>query len=162
MAQKTILITRCSDSGLSSALALAFSKASWRVFATAHNPSKLEQTTAAGIEALPLDVLSKSSISEYVSRIGQLTGRSLDVLLNNASASYSMPLMDTSPEQTRKLAPFRIKVINLKTGTVTSNFIQNLPPAMLPAKSLYRIAREEVKRVMSAKKIQKEGTSAEA
>ncbi|TIC90436.1 NADPH-dependent 1-acyldihydroxyacetone phosphate reductase [Colletotrichum higginsianum] len=225
MAQKTILITGCSDGGLGSALALAFSKAGWRVFATARNPSKLEQTTAAGIEALPLDVTSESSISECVSRVGELTGGSLDALLNNAGAGYSMPLMDTSPEQTRsvfelnvislicttqaflplllqsdgamvinntsissvggmpwqviynaskaaaasvtagmrlELAPFGIKVIDLKTGTVTSNFIQNLPPAVLPAKSLYGIARKEVEKVMSAEKIRKEGTSADA
>ncbi|GJC84093.1 short-chain dehydrogenase cctT [Colletotrichum liriopes] len=198
MAQKTILITGCSDGGLGSALALAFSKAGWRVFATARNPSKLKQCTAAKIETLQLDVKSDSSISTCVSQVAELTDGSLDALLNNAGAGYSMPLMDATMEKTRdvfdlnvislisvtqaflpllmkrssssgsmvinntsissvggmpwqvvynsskaaaasitagmrlELAPFGIKVVDLKTGTVTSNFLDNLPPAVLP------------------------------
>ncbi|GKT55141.1 IBR finger domain protein [Colletotrichum tofieldiae] len=227
MARKTILITGCSDGGLGSALALAFSKAGWRVFATARNPSKLKQCTAAEIETLQLDVKSESSISTCVSQVAELTDGSLDALLNNAGAGYSMPLMDATMEKTRdvfdlnvislisvtqaflpllmkcssssgsmvinntsissvggmpwqvvynsskaaaasitagmrlELAPFGIKVVDLKTGTVTSNFLDNLPPAVLPPDSVYGIARKEVERVMAAESIRKEGTSAD-
>ncbi|OLN87393.1 NADPH-dependent 1-acyldihydroxyacetone phosphate reductase 3 [Colletotrichum chlorophyti] len=228
MAQKTILITGCSDGGLGSALAVAFSKAGWRVFATARNPSKLSQTTAAGIEALQLDVKSDASISACVSQVAELTGGSLDALLNNAGAGYCMPLMDVDLEKTRdvlelniislisvtraflplllksksssgslvinntsissvggmpwhvvynaskaaaasvttgmrlELAPFGVRVVDLKTGTVTSNFLDNLPPTKLPSDSVYAIARKEVERVMAAESIRKQGVSADS
>ncbi|KAI1658412.1 hypothetical protein F4813DRAFT_395758 [Daldinia decipiens] len=95
MAQKrTILITGCSDGSLGSALALAFHKIGWRVFASARNPSKLKEAEFAGIETIQLDVLSEKSIADGVTKVKELTGGSLDAVLNNAGAGYSLPLMD--------------------------------------------------------------------
>ncbi|KAI2781901.1 putative estradiol 17 beta-dehydrogenase [Daldinia loculata] len=95
MAQKrTILITGCSDGSLGSALALAFHKTGWRVFASARNPSKLKEAESAGIETIQLDVLSENSIADGVAKVKELTGGSLDALFNNAGAGYSLPLMD--------------------------------------------------------------------
>ena len=66
-----------------------------RVFATARNPSKLVETKAAGIETLTLDVLSDDSIKQCVGKVCQLTGGSLDMLVDNAGATYYFPLSET-------------------------------------------------------------------
>ena len=84
--RKTVLITGCSDGGLGAALATAYHKAGYRVFATARTPSKMVTLKASGIETLSLDVLSESSLSACVSEVQKLTGGSLNVLLNNAGA----------------------------------------------------------------------------
>ncbi|KAK5992951.1 Short-chain dehydrogenase PC-15 [Cladobotryum mycophilum] len=112
---RTVLITGCSDGSLGSALALAFHKAGWRVFASARNLSKLKQVEAAGIETVQLDTLSDASIASSVSRVQELTGGSLDVLLNNAGGGYSMPLMDLDIAKAREL--FDLNVFSLISVT---------------------------------------------
>lgn len=216
--KRTVLITGCSDGGLGSALALAFHKRGLRVLATARNPSKMSNLTALGIETLPLDVLSASSISACVSSVTSLTGGSLDILVNNSGAGYSMPLSDTDIDEARQcfelnvwallsvtqaflplllnsqqgamvvnntsiasvtpapmqgiynaskaaaamltdtlrieLAPFKVKVVDLRTGTVASNFYQNMPaPPALPKDSIYAPAREVVEKAMAGTRL---------
>ncbi|KAI1777843.1 IBR finger domain protein [Hypoxylon cercidicola] len=101
--KRTILITGCSDHGLGAALALAFHKAGWRVFASARNMEKLNQAEAAGIETVQLDLSSDESIASSVSAVKELTGGSLDALVNNAGAAYNMPLMDADIDKARAL-----------------------------------------------------------
>ncbi|RDA93320.1 hypothetical protein CP533_2031 [Ophiocordyceps camponoti-saundersi (nom. inval.)] len=101
--KRTILITGCSDGSLGCALALAFHKANWRVLASGRNPSKLRQVETAGMETVQLDTTSDESIAACVVRVRDLTGGSLDVLLNNAGAGYSMPLMDLDIARARQL-----------------------------------------------------------
>lgn len=113
--KRTILITGCSDGSLGSALALAFHNAGWRVFASARSPSKLKHAEAVGIETVQLDTTSDESITSSVVRISELTGGSLDALLNNAGAGYSMPLMDLDMTETRKL--FDLNVFSLLSTT---------------------------------------------
>lgn len=205
--KKVALITGCSSGGLGAALAIALHKAGYRVIATARNTSKLEETRAAGIEDLELDVLSPASISTCVRNLEALTGR-LDLLINNAGAGYNMPVVDVDIEEARKvfdlnvfsligvtraflpmlmkskdarvvnnisiaahvglpitgmyssskaaanmmtetlrleLAPFGIRVIALMTGSVQSNFSNNIPSRKseakteLPEASIYRV-----------------------
>ncbi|KAF2644241.1 NAD(P)-binding protein [Massarina eburnea CBS 473.64] len=114
-AKRTILITGCSEGSLGSHLALAFHNADWRVFATARNPAKLKYAASAGIETLQLDTLSPESIQNGVSAVSKLTGGSLDMLLNNAGAGYSMPLLDLDLDKTRDL--FDLNVYSLITVT---------------------------------------------
>ncbi|RAK75710.1 SDR family oxidoreductase [Aspergillus fijiensis CBS 313.89] len=92
--KRSVLITGCSDGSLGSALALQFHQAGWRVFATARNPAKLKEAEKAGIETVLLDTLSNESIRACVARVQELTGGSLDALINNAGGGYSMPVMD--------------------------------------------------------------------
>lgn len=113
--KRTILITGCSDGGLGSALALGFHKAGWRVFASARNLSKAKKAKDAGIETVQLDTLSDESIASCVSRIHELTGGSLDALLNNAGAGYSMPLLDVDIAKAREL--FDLNVWSLVSVT---------------------------------------------
>ena len=113
--KRTVLITGCSDGGLGSQLCLAFHEAGWRVFAIARNLAKLRNVTEAGIETLQLDTLSEDSIKECVSAVEKLTGGSLDMLLNNAGAGYSMPLMDLDLAKTREL--FELNTFSLISTT---------------------------------------------
>lgn len=215
--KKTVLITGCSEGGLGSALALAFHKRGLRVFATARNPSKMSHLTALGIETLTLDVLSASSISACVSSVTSLTGGSLDILVNNSGAGYTMPLSDTDIDDARQcfelnvwavlavtqaflplllnsqqgamvvnntsiasvtpvpmqgiynaskaaaamltdnlrieLAPFKVKVVDLRTGSVASNIFQNMPTRVLPKDSIYAPAREVVEEAMAGTRL---------
>ncbi|PHH80579.1 hypothetical protein CDD80_838 [Ophiocordyceps camponoti-rufipedis] len=101
--KRTILITGCSDGSLGCALALAFHRANWRVLASGRNMAKLKQVEAAGLETVQLDTTSDESIAAAVSHVRDLTGGSLDVLLNNAGAGYSMPIMDLDIARARQL-----------------------------------------------------------
>lgn len=96
--KRTVLITGCSDGGLGAALAIAFHEAGLHVYATARNLSKMEQLASLGIETLPLDVQSESSIVACVDRLP-----GLDILVNNAGAQYTMPLVDTPVSEAKKL-----------------------------------------------------------
>ena len=206
--KRTVLITGCSDGGLGAALAIKYVKAGWRVFASARNTAKLQETSAAGIESVQLDVLSDGSISQAVATVSKLTGGSLDTLVLNAGGTYTMPLMDTDLRRMRymyelnvfsnvaltqqfvplllkskhgamivchtsaaslivapmqgvydsakaamgmvaqtlhlELAPFGIKVVEIKSGTVKSHFYDNKDVAKLPPNSIYNIARGEI------------------
>ncbi|KAJ5156373.1 hypothetical protein N7492_009176 [Penicillium capsulatum] len=72
MAQRTVMITGCSDGGLGASLALAFHVAGLKVYATARNPSRLGQVSSTGIETLTLDVLSTESIQAAASKLPRL------------------------------------------------------------------------------------------
>ena len=101
--KKTVVITGCSDGGLGAALAIAYHKVGWRVFATARNVSKMSAVKEAGIETLALDVLSEASIAACINKVSQLTDGKLDCLINNAGAVYSMPVTDVSIVTGKKL-----------------------------------------------------------
>lgn len=78
-----------------SALALAFHRAGWRVFASARSLAKLKDVTAAGMETLILDTVSDTSITTAVEQVRTFTGDAgLDALVNNARAGYRMSLVD--------------------------------------------------------------------
>lgn len=96
--KRTVLITGCSDGGMGAALAIAFHQAGLHVYATARNPSKMAQLKSLGIETLTLDVLSESSIKACVSKLSKL-----DILINNAGVSYSMPISDMSITEAKKV-----------------------------------------------------------
>ncbi|KAL7787151.1 NAD(P)-binding protein [Trichoderma ceciliae] len=114
-AKRTVLISGCSDGSLGSELALAFHRNGWRVFASARNLAKLKQAEAAGLEIVRLDTTSDESIAACVAQVADLTGGSLDALVNNAGAGYSMPVMDLDIAQTRQL--FELNVFSLITVT---------------------------------------------
>ncbi|KAF4556485.1 NADPH-dependent 1-acyldihydroxyacetone phosphate reductase-like protein [Elsinoe fawcettii] len=222
MSRKTVLITGCSDGGLGAALALAFHKRNYRVIATARNVSKMSSLKAQGIETLPLDVLSEASIKECVSTVQSTFGR-LDMLINNAGAGYSMPIMDISVPELRdlfelnvfslvpvtraflpllrqsngtvvvntsiasvvslpiqssynaskaaaasltsalrlELAPFGVKVVELKTGAVSTNFFANVGAPKLPADSIYDPARKEIEAFMKGGDIMDQAMAAD-
>ncbi|KAJ5968572.1 hypothetical protein N7501_004820 [Penicillium viridicatum] len=95
---RTVLITGYSDGGLGASLALAFHAAGLKVYATARNPSKLDQVSSAGIETLTLDVLSSESIKNAVTKLPNL-----DILVNNAGAEYLMLVADVEIADAKRL-----------------------------------------------------------
>ncbi|KAK4154240.1 hypothetical protein C8A00DRAFT_32995 [Chaetomidium leptoderma] len=102
----TILITGCSPGGMGAALALAFHSAGHRVYATARNPSKLSPLADQGIQTLTLDVTSTASIASAVTAVTAsfpTTKKGLDMLINNAAGSYTMPIADASLRAAREL-----------------------------------------------------------
>ncbi|KAI0714610.1 hypothetical protein C8Q76DRAFT_619051 [Earliella scabrosa] len=104
--KKTILITGCSANGIGAALADALAKAGHTVFATARDPSKIPTTLTAlpNVKTLALDVTSPSSVADAVAAVkGDDRAGRLDVLVNNAGAGYTIPLLDADLEQARRV-----------------------------------------------------------
>jgi NADP-dependent 3-hydroxy acid dehydrogenase YdfG len=81
--KRTVLITGCSDGGMGAALAKEFHQAGLHVIATARDVSKMTGLTSLGIETLPLDIQSESSIQACFAKVSDL-----DILINNAGAMY--------------------------------------------------------------------------
>ncbi|KAH8903928.1 NAD(P)-binding protein [Coniochaeta sp. PMI_546] len=99
-----VLITGCSDGGAGAALAIAFHKAGFYVYATARNLAKMENLRVKGIETLTLDVQSDSSIQACASYITAEAGSgSLDILVNNAGAQYVMPVADLNISEAKNI-----------------------------------------------------------
>ncbi|KAB8297997.1 hypothetical protein EYC80_001770 [Monilinia laxa] len=103
MSQKTVLITGCSEGGIGDALARSFHRKGLRVFATARNILKIEHLKKLGLDTLPLDVTDATSIKAAVERVKLETGGTLDFLVNNSGAGYSMPLLDTEVSVAQKM-----------------------------------------------------------
>jgi 1-acylglycerone phosphate reductase len=101
----SVLITGCSPGGMGAALAIAFHEAGHRVFATARNPAKLAPLAERGIVTVTLDVTSAESIASAVASVTSTLGhgRGLDILINNAAGSYSMPVVDIALDKARQL-----------------------------------------------------------
>ncbi|KAL6855667.1 NAD(P)-binding protein [Trichoderma novae-zelandiae] len=154
-AKRTVLISGCSDGGLGSQLALAFHRNGWRVFASARNLSKMAQARTAGLELVQLDTTDGESIAACVARVSELTGGSLDALVNNAGAGYSMPVMDLDMAQTRQLfelnvfsplavtrAFFPLLVKSPGGGLVVNNTsCMALPHASMPFSGAYNASK---------------------
>ncbi|KAK3293831.1 uncharacterized protein B0H64DRAFT_342907 [Chaetomium fimeti] len=103
--RKTVLITGCSAGGIGWALAKAFQKRDFHVFATARDTSKAEQDLSklSNVEILPLDVTDQQSIKKCKEIVAQRTGGRLDVLVNNAGAEFVCPLLDVDIERCKAL-----------------------------------------------------------
>jgi NAD(P)-dependent dehydrogenase (short-subunit alcohol dehydrogenase family) len=104
MPQKTVLITGCSAGGLGSHLAEAFHARGFHVFATLRNTAKAGALAKTdGIDILELEVTSAKSIQSCVKAVEKVTGGSLDVLVNNAGADHTLPLLDTPIDEAKAL-----------------------------------------------------------
>ncbi|KAH8424877.1 uncharacterized protein LDX57_002621 [Aspergillus melleus] len=181
-------------------------------------PSSNKSERTVGIETVKLDTLSESSLRQCVASVTKLTSGSLDALINNAGAGYSMPGSDMDIGRARELfelnvwslvavtqallplllastcdqgallvnhgslsgvvaasgpfagaynaskaavmsftetwrlelEPFNIRVIDLVTGAVRSNFHITAEPPELPVNSLYNVAKEAVENAMAS------------
>lgn len=102
--KKTVLITGCSTGGIGWALAKAFQKRGFHVFATARDTSKAaDLSELSDVEILPLDVADPTSISQCKDTVVQRTGGRLDVLINNAGVEFVCPLLDVDIAESKRL-----------------------------------------------------------
>lgn len=84
---------------MGAALAREFHKSGLYVIATARNISSMSSLTSLeNIELLPLDITSEESIKNCVPKV-----KHLDILINNAGASYNMPIADISILEAKRL-----------------------------------------------------------
>lgn len=98
--QFTALITGCS-SGIGRALAEVFQAAGYKVWATARKESDLAALSAAGFNAVQLDVNDAADVEQLGARLAEEIG-GLDVLINNAGYGAMGPLLDGGAEGMRK------------------------------------------------------------
>ncbi|KAL2256714.1 hypothetical protein VTK26DRAFT_1231 [Humicola hyalothermophila] len=104
MAKSTVLITGCSSGSLGYHLAEAFHARGYHVIATLRNTAKAGALAEKGaVDILELDVTSTESIQACVQAVEKITGGSLDVLVNNAGADYTIPLLDAAIDDAKKL-----------------------------------------------------------
>lgn len=101
---KFCLVTGCSSGGVGAALAEAFTKKGYHVFATARSPYKVPQSLhdASNVTVLALDVASSESIAAAAEVVKSHTGGTLDVLINNAGLGLDMPALDIPISLARK------------------------------------------------------------
>jgi NAD(P)-dependent dehydrogenase (short-subunit alcohol dehydrogenase family) len=85
---RSLLITGCS-SGIGRHLAAGLQARGYRVFASARRPASVAQLTAAGFEALQLDLDDSASIDAAVEQLLQRSGGRLYGLCNNGG--YGQP-----------------------------------------------------------------------
>ncbi|KAI1847346.1 hypothetical protein JX266_006571 [Neoarthrinium moseri] len=102
---RSVLITGCSNGGIGSALALAFSKhQELHVYASARNISKMSDLEAIpNITLVSLDVTSQESAAAAAERLRVARDGRLDYLVNNAGCGYTMPYLDTDIEIARRM-----------------------------------------------------------
>lgn len=113
---KTVLITGCSRDGIGATLALRLADDGHRVFATARDPRKIPSAVRehARVTVLTLDVTSDASVKAAAQAVAATAatataagrtkrrgGGGLDVLVNNAGAGYTMPLLDVDIDRAR-------------------------------------------------------------
>ncbi|KAI0186877.1 hypothetical protein EV127DRAFT_455358 [Xylaria flabelliformis] len=126
--QKTVLITGCSDGGIGSALAATFQQRGFHVFATARDPSKMNDLKGLpNVSFLTLDVVNQDHIKAAVEAVSKHTSHgSLDCLINNAGRNHFMPMLDESLDAIRGI--FEINFI----GPIA--LTQAFAPMLLKAK----------------------------
>lgn len=103
MAQKSVLITGCSDGGIGASLAQEFASNGFRVFATARNPTKMATiSTHANITLLTLDPTLPDSVKSVLKDVSELLNdKGLDVLVNNAGQPLICPTLDVDIEEAK-------------------------------------------------------------
>jgi 1-acylglycerone phosphate reductase len=103
MPQPSVLITGCTPGGIGHALARTFHAPphSYRVFATARDPTTIADLAALGIETLPLEATSDASILDLAAAVSARTDGTLDFLVNNAGRSYTVPATDIDLTEVR-------------------------------------------------------------
>ncbi|MCJ1306724.1 hypothetical protein MMC25_000367 [Agyrium rufum] len=96
--------------GIGSALAHAFQARGLLVFAAVRNPHTVaELEKLQNVHVLVLDVTSSESIAAAAETVKTITtGKGLDILVNKSGVGYTMPLLDASLEEGRRL--FKVNV----------------------------------------------------
>jgi 1-acylglycerone phosphate reductase len=130
--QLSILITGCTPGGMGAALAVNFHEAGHLVFASGRDLSKMLPLEERGIKTLALDITSTESLEQAKVTLTSLLpkGKGLDILINNAAGSYTMPIVDVSLSAAKNLFD-----INVWSQIAT---VQMFLPLLLESASSHR------------------------
>lgn len=111
---RSVLITGCS-SGIGRATAEFLRAAGWTVFPTARTPEDLAQLSAAGFDAVELDVTSSESIASAVQQVLQKNDGRLGAVVNNAGFGMPGAIEDLTREAMRQ--QFEVNLFGLQELT---------------------------------------------
>ncbi|KAI9150179.1 oxidoreductase [Paramyrothecium foliicola] len=92
---------RCTPGGLGYAMAVEFHKRGCHVIATARKAEVLSQLASMGMTAISLDVTSKESVLAAKEEVEKITGGRLDILINNAGRTHTIPAVDFELEDAK-------------------------------------------------------------
>jgi 1-acylglycerone phosphate reductase len=136
MSAKTVLITGCSEGGIGHALALEWHKHGHRVFATARNTNAMTALAAAGIECFAMDVTEPDSLTAIKDQVEELTGGTLDVLVNNAGQGTFLLFLLWGANWEATRSRFWILMLMLQRGcTMSTSGASSAPPKPSPHSS---------------------------
>ncbi|WP_042165387.1 SDR family oxidoreductase, partial [Pseudomonas aeruginosa] len=100
MSQPVAFVTGCS-SGIGRALANAFQRAGYRVWASARKEDDVRALAEAGFQAVQLDVNDAAALARLAEEL-EVEAAGLDVLINNAGYGAMGPLLDGGVEAMRR------------------------------------------------------------
>lgn len=100
MSQPVAFVTGCS-SGIGRALADAFQRAGYRVWASARKEDDVRALAEAGFQAVQLDVNDAAALARLAEEL-EVESAGLDVLVNNAGYGAMGPLLDGGVEAMRR------------------------------------------------------------
>lgn len=105
MASKgTVLLTGCSDGSAGSALALAFQKKGYRVFASSRTLTTMSKLDGLpDVRLLQLDTTKPADIKAAAETVAGEAGGSLSYLVNCAGRNHFMPLLDEDVEAAKAI-----------------------------------------------------------
>ncbi|KAF4499908.1 short-chain dehydrogenase reductase family [Fusarium agapanthi] len=92
---KFALVTGCGRGGIGEALVMEYKRLSFHAIATILPHESRNHLSQAGITCFPLDVTVEDSISELKTKVQELTGGRLHILVNCAGIAYTMTTIDT-------------------------------------------------------------------
>ncbi|KAL8941741.1 MAG: hypothetical protein Q9216_002069 [Gyalolechia sp. 2 TL-2023] len=123
--RKTVLVTGCTPGGIGHALATEFQARGFHVIATARRSEALDSLRSAGMSAVELEMTDEASIASCRKEVGKLVDGKLDILINNAGRSLTIPATDVTLASAR--AVFETNLISVMA--MVSSHIDLLIPA---------------------------------
>lgn len=98
------------------------------MFGTARDGNALEVLRENGIDAMELEITSDASVQHLKAQIEQITGGSLDILINNVGVSHTVPCLDLTLHDIRTV--FEINLFG------TMRMVQVFAPLLIKSAGL--------------------------
>ncbi|EMD67149.1 hypothetical protein GGP41_007075 [Bipolaris sorokiniana] len=125
---KTALITGCTPGGIGHELALEFLRRGFQVFGTVRSEEAKKTLVSEGVIAIQLEVTSDASIRALHDEICERVDGKLDILVNNVGVSHTVPVLDLTIEDMRKV--FEINVFSC------IRLVQTFAPLLIQAEGI--------------------------
>lgn len=92
--QKTALVTGAGIGGIGGGLATEFHNQGYFVFCAVRRPDSIKELIKPGMVIIKLEVTDTESIKAAAAQVAEVTGGTLDVLVNNAGVAKHRPALD--------------------------------------------------------------------